>query len=52
MSCPLCQSNQTPKELFVAKNAFTSSVKFNKNPMKIADNEELTGGGIARVIIP
>ncbi|WP_337213767.1 sugar transferase [Campylobacter molothri] len=50
MSCPLCQSNQTPKELFVAKNAFTSSGKLDKNLTKNINNNG-GGGDIARVII-
>ncbi|MDX2397851.1 sugar transferase [Campylobacter hepaticus] len=51
MTCPLCQSQNNKKELFIAKNVFISSGKLDKNPTSInnykhINNIKIGGGGI------
>lgn len=55
MTCPLCQSQNNKKELFIAKNVFISSGKLDKNPTSInnykhINNIKIWGGDIAKVI--
>ncbi|XGQ70948.1 class I SAM-dependent methyltransferase [Campylobacter hepaticus] len=53
MTCPLCQSQNNKKELFIAKNVFISSGKLDKNPTSInnykhINNIKIWGGGYCK----